>query len=97
MRTNRLEKVLSEALPATFEELAVPFKVTACDIQEGVQVVIDHGNLPAAVRATISLPGVFPPTRMGDRILLDGGLVNNLVMPGEAQHDPPHPFGVAGT
>ena len=78
MRTNRLEKVMSEALPATFEELAVPFKVTACDIQEGVQVVIDQGDLPAAVRATISLPGVFPPARMGDRILLDGGLVNNL-------------------
>ncbi len=78
MRTTRLEKRMREKLPATFEELTIPLKVTACDIQEGVQVVFDSGDLPAAVRATISLPGVFPPARVGDRILLDGGLVNNL-------------------
>ena len=78
MRTTRLEKRMRENLPATFEDLRIPLKVTACDIQEGVQVVFDSGDLPAAVRATISLPGVFPPARVADRILLDGGLVNNL-------------------
>jgi NTE family protein len=78
IRTGRLEKHMRELLPATFAELTVPLKVTACDIQEGVQVVFDSGDLPAAVRASISLPGVFPPARVEDRILLDGGLVNNL-------------------
>ena len=74
----KLEKVLAKYLPASFEELRIPLKVTACDIQEGVQVVFDEGDLRAAIRATISLPGVFPPARVGGKILLDGGLVNNL-------------------
>jgi NTE family protein len=77
-RGRRLERTLARYLPATFEELRVPLKITACDIQQGVQVVFDSGDLRAAVRASIALPGVFPPARVGDRILLDGGLVNNL-------------------
>lgn len=77
-RGNRLEKALKKGIPATFEELSIPLKITACDIQDGVQVVFDDGDLRAAIRASISLPGVFPPARVDDRILLDGGLVNNL-------------------
>jgi len=77
-RGRRLERTLARFLPATFEELAVPLKVTACDIQQGQQVIFASGDLRAAVRASISLPGVFPPARCEDRILLDGGLVNNL-------------------
>ena len=78
IRGRKLEQRLKDSLPATFAELTVPLKITACDIQEGVQVVFDHGDLRAAIRATISLPGVFPPARVDDRVFLDGGLVNNL-------------------
>ncbi len=77
-RGHSLERTLERYLPATFEELKVPLKITACDIQQGVQVVFDAGDLRAAVRASIALPGVFPPARVEGRILLDGGLVNNL-------------------
>ncbi|HOX27117.1 MAG TPA: patatin-like phospholipase family protein [Candidatus Krumholzibacteria bacterium] len=77
-RGRRLERTLGRHLPRTFEELEVPLKITACDIQQGVQVVFDAGDLRGAVRASIALPGVFPPARVADRILLDGGLVNNL-------------------
>jgi NTE family protein len=77
-RGRRLERTIARYLPATFEELTVPLKITACDIQQGVQVVFDAGDLRAAVRASIALPGVFPPARVEGRILLDGGLVNNL-------------------
>lgn len=77
-RGRSLERTLAKHLPATFEELAIPLKITACDIQLGVQVVFDAGDLRAAVRASIALPGVFPPARVDGRILLDGGLVNNL-------------------
>jgi NTE family protein len=77
-RGKNLSRALERYLPATFEELRIPLKITACDIQQGVQVVFDDGDLRSAVRASISLPGVFPPARVGDRVLLDGGLVNNL-------------------
>jgi NTE family protein len=77
-RGHRLERQLEQALPATFEELQIPLKIMACDIQEGVEVVFDRGALPPAVRASISLPGVFSPARIEGRVLLDGGLVNNL-------------------
>jgi NTE family protein len=77
-RGHKLERELEKRIPATFEELSIPLKITACDIQEGVQVVFDSGDLRQAIRATISLPGVFPPARVAGRILLDGGLVNNL-------------------
>lgn len=68
----------AEALPATFEELATPLAVTAVDIEEGSQVVLHSGNLPAAVRATCALPGVLPPERIGGRWLVDGGVANAL-------------------
>lgn len=77
-RGHKLENVLEEHLAPTFADLSIPLKLTACDIQQGVLVVFDRGDLRAAVRATISLPGVFPPARVEDRILLDGGLINNL-------------------
>ena len=77
-RGRRLEKTLRRYLAASFADLRIPLKLTACDIQQGVLVVFDRGNLLDAVRATISLPGVFPPARVEDRILLDGGLINNL-------------------
>jgi NTE family protein len=77
-RGHRLKKALEHYLAPTFEDLKIPLKLTTCDIQEGVLMVFDRGDLRAAVRATISLPGVFPPARIEDRILLDGGLINNL-------------------
>ncbi len=77
-RGRKLARTLERHLPADFRDLRVPLKLTACDIQNGVLVVFDRGDLRAAVRATISLPGVFPPARVEDRILLDGGLINNL-------------------
>lgn len=77
-RGRKLAKTLARHIPGAFADLRVPLKLTACDIQNGVLVVFDRGDLRAAVRATISLPGVFPPARVEDRILLDGGLINNL-------------------
>jgi len=77
-RGHRLERTLAQYVPATFAELKLPLKVVACDLQQGVQVVYDHGDLRAAVRASVALPGVFPPARVEGRVLIDGGLVNNL-------------------
>ncbi len=64
--------------PNTFEELSIPFAAVAADIVRGELIAINTGKLSAALRASSSVPGIFTPTRMGDRMLVDGGTLNNL-------------------
>jgi len=61
---------------ANIEELPIPFRAMATDIATGEEVVIGSGDLIAAVRASIAVPGVFTPVRSNGRVLVDGGLVN---------------------
>lgn len=58
------------------ERLAVPYVAVATDLETGEEVVIDHGPITDAVRASISLPGTLAPHRLGKRVLVDGGVVN---------------------
>lgn len=62
----------------TFERLRIPLQVVAADFWTGEQVVFDSGELLPAVRSSIALPGVFSPVERGDRLLVDGGVVNPL-------------------
>jgi NTE family protein len=59
-----------------FDQLAIPLDVVATDFWERSQLVIDSGALWPAVRASMALPGLFPPVRHLGRTLVDGGLVN---------------------
>ena len=59
-----------------FRELALPFRAVATDLDTGGEVVLDSGNLLQALRASISIPGLFSPVWTGRRLLVDGGLVN---------------------
>jgi NTE family protein len=61
-----------------FDELRIPFRAVATDLETGDAVVLDRGDLALALRSSMSVPGVFPPTEWNGRILGDGGLVNNL-------------------
>ncbi len=61
-----------------FDELPIPFRAVATDIVTGEAVVIDSGDLAVAMRASMSAPGIFKPVRLDGRILVDGGIVNNL-------------------
>ncbi len=58
------------------EALLKPFAAVATDIVNGEEVVIRSGDIIEAVRASISVPGIFTPVRSNGRILVDGGLVN---------------------
>ncbi len=60
----------------SFDELSLPFAVVAADLNGGLEVVIRDGDLVEAVRASISIPGIFRPVRRGGAILVDGSLVN---------------------
>lgn len=58
------------------EELPIPFRAVTTDLTTGHEVVIQDGDIIEAVRASISLPGIFTPVRKNGKILVDGGLVN---------------------
>ncbi len=62
----------------TFEEMKIPLSLVAVDLISGQEVVLNSGSVVDAVRATVSLPGVFAPFRLGDYLLVDGGVLNNL-------------------
>ncbi len=59
-----------------FNELKLPFACVATDILTGEEIVINHGSVLEAVRASISLPIIFTVARWQDRYLVDGGLVD---------------------
>lgn len=58
------------------ENLPIPFRAVATDIQTGTEAVIGSGDVVEAVRASIAVPGVLTPVRSEGRVLVDGGLVN---------------------
>ncbi len=76
--------LVSNTLAASFEadfdfnRLKVPFRAIATDIENGDMVVLDHGLLHDAIRASTAIPLVFQPVEIEGRLLVDGGLVNNL-------------------
>src|SRR6266404_945383 len=62
----------------SFDDLPIPYRCVATDLVSGHEVVFSDGSLPQAMRATMSIPGLFIPVRRGDQVLVDGGLVGNL-------------------
>jgi NTE family protein len=61
-----------------FDELGIPFRAVAADLVTGEPVVIDHGDLALALRASMSIPVVFAPREIDGRLLVDGGIGSNL-------------------
>ncbi|UCC61827.1 MAG: patatin-like phospholipase family protein, partial [Anaerolineae bacterium] len=61
-----------------FEDLRIPMYVVAADILSGKEVVFEDGPVAPAVRASISMIGIFAPARVGDHLLVDGGAINPL-------------------
>ncbi len=61
-----------------FTKLPIPFTAVAADLESGKTVLLDRGSLPTAMRASMSIPGVFTPVEIDGRLLVDGGILNNL-------------------
>jgi NTE family protein len=62
----------------TFDELLVPLRVVACDLDTGEEVVFAAGPLEPALLASTALPGLFPPIRHDGRLLVDGAVVDTV-------------------
>ena len=74
-----VEKKLRQIIATEgFADLAVPFAAVATDLNTGEAVVMQDGDLISAVRASMSIPGVFRPVERGGRILIDGQLVDPI-------------------
>ena len=58
-------------------DLKIPFACVATNIMDNSEVVFHSGRLPQAIRASMSIPAAFSPIRLGDMVLVDGGLKNN--------------------
>lgn len=77
--TQRMREIAKEMFGGIyFAELGLPVAVVAADLVAGERVILDRGPVAEAARATIAIPGIFPPVRLGNRILVDGGLVTRV-------------------
>lgn len=72
------QHLFDELLDLTFEKLPTPFLTVTTDYYSAEGVVFRDGPLLPAVLASMAVPGVFAPQIIGDKTLVDGGLVNNL-------------------
>ena len=77
---SRILNVLNLALESDndFDKLPIPFRAVATDVETGDEVVLDHGSLADVLRASMAVPSVYPPVRIDNRLLIDGGVTQNL-------------------
>lgn len=61
-----------------FDELQIPFRAVAGDLETGKPVVLGSGSLTTAVHASMAIPGFFAPVELNGKMLADGGIANNL-------------------
>lgn len=73
-----LDLLLPSRLAKTFEALTIPLRIVATDFYAQAPVILTGGPLLPAVAASMALPAIFQPVSLGDRVLVDGGLVNPL-------------------
>ena len=62
----------------TFQDLQIPLAVVAVDLVTQREVVLDEGDLVRALLASMTIPMLFPPVQIGEKYLVDGGIINNL-------------------
>jgi predicted acylesterase/phospholipase RssA/CRP-like cAMP-binding protein len=79
LRGRAITRQIEESMEGhDFEDCWVPFFCVATSLSESEDVVLRHGPLAPAVRASVSIPGVLPPVAMDGRVLIDGASINNL-------------------
>ena len=73
-----LRYLIEQMAVTRFEDLKIPLRVVATDYYSGESIVFDSGPLLPALKASMSIPAVFVPVQHDGRILVDGGVSNNL-------------------
>lgn len=78
LRGRRMERLIDEYLGGTIEDLPIPFFAISSNLGDGSVRVHERGSLPRALRASASLPGIFPPVVVDRKLTVDGGILDNL-------------------
>jgi NTE family protein len=75
----KLEEFVRTKIATTnIEDLKLPFAAVATDLNRGTRVVLDRGSVAKAVHASSAIPGVFEPVELQGRLLVDGGVLDNI-------------------
>jgi NTE family protein len=82
LSTKAYRSFLAQYLPETFEELELPLVLTTTDVVDGQIHYLRSGDLHTAIRATTAYPGAVEPVPIGDAILVDGGILNQIPVDG---------------
>jgi len=81
IKGEKLEEFINKTVNHTpMERLKIPFYAVATDLESGQEMVFGKGNTGTAVRASCSIPGIFRPVRISDRIYVDGGVVSPVAV-----------------
>jgi NTE family protein len=81
IKGDKLEEFVNKTVKNTpIEKLKIPFYAVAADIQSGQEVAFGRGNTGMAVRASCSIPGVFRPVKIGEKVYVDGGIVSPVAV-----------------
>lgn len=81
VKGEKLEEYINTTVKNTpLEKMRIPFYAVATDLQNGQEVVFGRGNTGTAVRASCSIPGVFRPVKIDNRIYVDGGVVSPVAV-----------------
>jgi NTE family protein len=72
------ERLTAAFMDALFTDAPLPLRIAACDLYTGETIVISSGKIVDAVRASVSIPFLFPPWRIGERLLVDGAVSDPL-------------------
>jgi len=75
---NRFSELTVRAPVYDFRDLPIPFAAVATDLETGEAAVLSSGNLASAMRASMSIPGLFEPWEIDGHLYVDGGLVANV-------------------
>lgn len=73
--SDTLQRIIGKV---AFEDAHISLAVVATDISTGQKVILDSGDVATAVMASTCIPGVFIPVNMNERMLVDGGIVENV-------------------
>src|SRR5512139_632827 len=76
LQLNRLTERVSQI--KDFDRLPIPFRAVATDLETGKEVVLKSGNLARSLRASMAVPGAFDPVDIDGKLLVDGGISNNV-------------------
>ncbi|MCK5212127.1 patatin-like phospholipase family protein [Candidatus Parcubacteria bacterium] len=89
LRGKKINKYLNSFYSkAYFSDCQIPLRIITTDLETGKAVILKNGKVADAVQASIAVPGIFPPVKMNERWLIDGGVISPTPIDYARKYDP---------